>query len=346
MNNIIIIGAFDFSGLDTGGQPVKTRELYYALKEYYPNAKINYVDTFNWIKKSITTVYSLFKNIRKCDVIIMLPAHRGVGVFSRFLLLFKKKNTRLYYDVVGGWLPEKLNHNKKLIKLLEKFDGIWVESTSMKSDLIKLGLNNVTVVRNFKRLKAITIEQLVNDLIPPLRLCIFSRVMLEKGIEDAVRAVESINNKYQKTMLSLDIYGLIDVNYKEQFEAMIKGFPKYIVYKGIVSPNKSVDVLSNYFALLFPTRFFYEGIPGTIIDAFSSGIPVIASRWRNYSDVIEEGKTGWGYEFENYNNFVILLEKVVNNPIDLITMKKNCLNEAEKYKPEMVVRDIIKLINR
>lgn len=40
----------------------------------------------------------------------------------------------------------------------------------------------------------------------PLRLCTFSRVMKEKGIEDAVNAVEAVNEYFGRLVYTLDIW--------------------------------------------------------------------------------------------------------------------------------------------
>jgi glycosyltransferase involved in cell wall biosynthesis len=48
-------------------------------------------------------------------------------------------------------------------------------------------------------------------------------------------------------------------------------------------------VLRDYFALLFPIYYIGEGFAGTAIDAFSAGVPVIASDWKYNSEVIKEG---------------------------------------------------------
>jgi hypothetical protein len=42
-------------------------------------------------------------------------------------------------------------------------------------------------------------------------------------------------------------------------------------YCGIIDSHKSVDALKSYLALLFPTHWKHEGIPGTVIDALSVG---------------------------------------------------------------------------
>ncbi len=55
--------------------------------------------------------------------------------------------------------------------------------------------------------------------------------------------------------------------------------------------------------MLFPTKFKTEGIPGTIIDAYASGLTVVSSIWDNYNEIIDDGITGIGYEIDNYNDF-------------------------------------------
>lgn len=58
--------------------------------------------------------------------------------------------------------------------------------------------------------------------------------MKEKGIEDAVNAVEEINKKYGETIFTLDIYGQIDSMQTEWFELLQSRFSKDISYKGLV----------------------------------------------------------------------------------------------------------------
>lgn len=52
---------------------------------------------------------------------------------------------------------------------------------------------------------------------------------------------------------------------------------------------KAVEIISKYHYQIFPTRYKTEGIPGSIIDSFFSGTPVIASKWDSVNDVLEDG---------------------------------------------------------
>ena len=339
---ICIVGAFGFENLDiaTGGQPVKTRELYDVLCNKYSKKNVSFVETYRWKKNFVRMLVQLLTYVRKSDIIIMLPAHNGVIIFSKLLLILKRKKAKVFYDVIGGWLPEKVQTEVALKKCLKKFDGIWVETSSMQKALGDQGLNNISIVPNFKNLNILKENELTYHNVIPFKLCTFSRVMKQKGIEDAINGVRTLNLKYNKTIYTLDIYGQIDDGYRENFESMQKEFPEYISYKGVASPNESVGVLKEYFALLFPTHYYTEGVPGTIIDSYSAGTPIITSLWVNSGDVFEENETGFGYEFNNYKDFLKKLENAYLQAEEFSKMKKNCLLWAKKYQAETVVEQI------
>ncbi len=280
--------------------------------------KLHYVVIGGWLPEFLKKRKKLTKALMSFD---------GLRIFAPLLvllnLLFHRK---LHYVVIGGWLPEFLKKRKKLTKALMSFDAIYVETNTMRKALEAQGFNNVyvmpnfkdlnilkeselvyhhtepyrlctfsrvmkekgiedavnavkTVMPNFKDLNILKESELVYHHTEPYRLCTFSRVMKEKGIEDAVNAVKTVNEQAGRKVYTLDIYGQIDDAQTEWFEELKLNFPEYVNYRGVVSFDQSVDVLKEYFALLFPTGFFTEGIPGTIIDAYAAGIPVISAEW-------------------------------------------------------------------
>lgn len=341
---ILVVGAFDFVNFDSGGQPVKTRELYYALQKKYGESNVSYFETEGWKKSFLCKIIKISKDIHNSDAVIMLPAANGVKVLPYLLFFAKRKNTKLFYSVIGGWLSTLLQNKPLLTSMLKKFNGVWVETTSMKSALEKMGFQNIAVVKNFKTLNIIKESDINNDYQYPLRLCTFSRVLEKKGIGDAVKAIIYVNQRFKKVVYTLDIFGPIDEEYADEFAKMQESFPNYIQYKGEAKPNESVEILRNYFALLFPTKFYTEGIPGTIIDAYSAGIPVISSLWRNASDIFISNKTGIGYDFGDYNQFLEILIRVADNPLEMVQMRPNCLKMAYSCSPEIVIKEIKRLI--
>lgn len=329
-----IIGFFANGKSKAGGQEAKTCSIDRAMKEEYGYTAIYNVDTTDWKKNPMKLFFGIINMSFRCENIIMLPAQNSLKIFVPFFeilnVIFHRK---LFYSVVGGWLPNYLTENISLQYKCKKLDAIFVETKSMRDALLDMGFVNVEVVPNFKYLKSVQIEKTNTSYNLPYRICTFSRVMKEKGIEDIINAVETINNKYKKVVYKLDIYGKIDDSYISRFEELKNNFPNYIRYCGMVEPNQSVETIKDYFALVFPTHYFTEGVPGTLIDACMAGVPVISALWGNYEDVFIENVTGWGYEFNNQNALVDVLIKIMNGPEEFSKMRKITLKESEKYLP-------------
>lgn len=165
--------------------------------------------------------------------------------------------------------------------------------------------------------------------------------MKEKGIEDAVNAITTANAELGFQAFSLDIYGQVDKNQTEWFDKLQNNFPEYIRYGGLVSFDKSVEVLKGYFALLFPTYYEGEGFAGTLIDAYSAGVPVIASDWKYNSELVNDN-VGYIYSTGNQTAFIKILKNIAMNPSLILSKKKCCIEEANKYRIDRAVQVLIR----
>ena len=332
-----IIGYFGSVNKCSDGQSVKTRIISEELQRVFPDNVITY-NTLGGARCILSHVFNLCKLAFKCKNIIILPAHNSLRIFAPilvFLNFFLKR--RLHYVVIGGWLPEFLDKRTWLKKTLLKFDYIYVETSKMKFKLDQKGFSNIVVMPNCKELSILPQNQICDKYTAPYKLCTLSRVIDKKGIEDAINAVRTVNEKYNKIIFQLDIYGPIADCYEHRFSELKRNFPTYISYKGIVSFDKTVEVLKDYFLLLFPTHYFTEGIPGTILDAYAAGVPVVYSKWVNCDDLITDGKEGLGYEFDNYDDFFRLLLRFSEDPMLIKEMKFNCLKAANRFTSEKVI---------
>lgn len=339
-----ICGAFDFEENATGGQSIKTREFYYALSDKLGREKICILESTDYKKNPLCFFISLIRLIRDCENIILFPAQNGILIFAPICKVLKKiYNTKTYYGVIGGWLAKLIDEHPSLKTFLRDFNAILVETNIMKSELAERGIFNTVKLKNFKRLKPIKNTEIkeVNSIV---RLCYFSRVTKLKGIADAVDVVNKINkNGIQCT---LDIFGPVTDGYNKEFEALQKTFNKWIVYKGKINPADSISVISDYDIQLFPTHYKTEGIPGSIIDSYFAGVPVIASKWNSFSDLIIEGETGIGYEINHIDDFFDKLNKVIHDKEKIMYMKQRALQEARSYQAERVIDEFLQIVGR
>lgn len=345
MKKIGVCGHFGINKELLNGQTIKTKVVTGELIKHFGADQVKCVDSHGGAKAIPRMIFQSFKMITQCENIIIFPAHKGLRIFvplySFYNLFFHR---RLFYVVIGGWLPEFISCRRWLEKMLKRWDGIYVETSTIKAALENAGFKNVAVMPNFKELKVLKLEELYYQTKPPYKLCTFSRVMKEKGIEDAIEAVKAVNDAADWVVYTLDIYGQIDSNYESTFKELQAAFPAYVRYVGRIPFNKSVETLRDYFALLFPTHFFTEGIPGTIIDAYAAGVPVISSRWESFADAVEDKKTGMGFPFGEPAKMRELLFDLLQHPQTLTDMKPACLLMAQKFMPEIGMQPLIEKI--
>lgn len=339
MKKVCIIGHFAFNKQMLDGQTIKTLNIYKALINELGKDNVSCIDTHGGKRLLPMLFFQSVVAAFKHKNIIMLPAHNGIKFFAPLLaLLSKVTSCKMHYVVIGGWLCSFLKEHHWLINKLKCFSGIYVETSSMKVNLEATGFTNVFVVPNFKFLHILKPEELVYQYEEPFKLCTFSRVMKEKGIEDAIDAVKSINQKFGKIVYQLDIYGQIEEQQLDWFRYLENKFGKEINYKGVVPFDESVNILKDYYMLVFPTLFYTEGIPGTIIDGYASGVPVLSSKWESFDDVVIENNTGIGYEIANKQDLKDKLIKCADSVYLLNSMKEKCLERAVCYSSEYALR--------
>ena len=329
MSRVAVIGHFGIGLNLANGQTIKSKIVTDAVEKKI-NEKAYIIDAHGGVKAIVPVALGCIKALKNCDNIILMLTENGLKVSVPLLSFFNKLfHKKLHYVVIGGWLPTFLESHSCLEKQLKHFDCIYVETNTMRKALERKGFTNIVVIQNCKEFSILSEDELVVQNNEPLRICTFSRVMKRKGIGDLVEVIKEINA--DKVRYELDIYGQVDSQEREWFESLKSEFAPEIKYGGIVPFDKSVETLKNYYALVFPTKFYTEGVPGTIIDAYAAGIPVIASRWESFDDVVDDGKTGIGYKFEDQDALKKVLTYSADNKAKINRMKVDCLSKSKQF---------------
>lgn len=339
-NNVVIIGHFGGNTNVLDGQTIKTKILYEELKNK-TNWSINIIDTYYKKKKPISLFFKSIKSFFTAKDVLVLLSGNGMKFYFPILFFFSRfLGLHVYHDVIGGNLASYVEQNPIFKRYLNSFEVNWVESKNLEKQLVEMGIVNCEVIPNFKRLNLANVKY--EHFEEPYRFCTFSRVMKEKGIEEAFDAIKCINSKKNRVYCKLDIFGPITDDYKEKFSKLMKNASPDIEYKGVVPYDESVHAISSYYSLLFPTFWEGEGFPGTIIDAFSAGLPVIASDWNCNREVIENEVNGLLYPSDKASSLIDAIEWMTSTDINVL--KKNCVERARKYQPDNYIDKIIKTI--
>ena len=324
------------------GQTVKTKTLVEELRRSFPDEDILCVDTYRYSRRFLKIFWDTLKAFRKSGHIFVLLSRNGrTFLFPVLTGLNKLFRRRLYHDVVGGALPKEAAQRPALVRQLKRFHVNWVEFEGMKQELADLGVHNVEVLPNFKRLSILPPEALTTGHQEPFLFTMFSRVCKDKGMTVAAETIGSINAHYGRTVAKLHIYGPVEEPYRQEFEALLAAHPEDVRYMGCIPQDRSVEALRGSFMLLFPSVYPGEGMPGTIIDAFSAGLPVIATDWRFNTQLVRHGRTGYHYDWTKPE---LLRERIVyaiEHPQEVDDMRPACLEEAARYTPEAVMAQIL-----
>lgn len=156
-------------------------------------------------------------------------------------------------------------------------------------------------------------------------LLFVGRINNEKGIPFLLRTIE-------RTERTLHIIGdgpLIE-QVKQLHTPQIKFF-------GPQDRQTVINAMAKAKALLLPSCW-YEMFPMVILESFSVGTPVIASRIGGIPEIIEHGKTGLLFETENQAEFVAMVKWLD----EVETYKKMCANVKTEFTKKYTQLQAIK----
>ena len=332
------------------GERNKSKDVLNALRKEYGDkfstinlSKNQYLQVLKMIILSFFIKYR-FVFVSKCLV--------GGSRAIKLLLKFSKKinKERIIFYVIGNG-SNGFEDKTIYFDCLKKTACIIVESPDVKKEFvdkkIMAGDKMVIVpcVKPVYSLKPIEKEYPIETL----NVIFFSRVVESKGLMDAILAITELNESSNKILFNLDIAGGIGATKEEQeFLDKVKKISndkEYINYLGLslrIDGEESYRRLQHYDLHIFPSKFFQECAPGSIIDMFIAGVPTLSSNFSSAHYLMSE-KDSYFFKMCDikdlkekllfiYNNQMTLNSKRIaankNYPMYTTTSFINKLNEV------------------
>lgn len=303
MKRLLVLGAFGYDTNQLDGQTVKTRNVYKLLQENY--GEVDYVDTMHIRRKPLSLFKSLWKLIR-CNILILVPCLNNLTyIFPVVYCLSKLFRYDIIHICVGGWQleyfigNERFDSHPRQLSLSRKIKAFLPEMIKVENDLKnQLGFTNTDVFPNFRFISSDAKQ--VYTTSTTLRLVFLARVDKNKGYDTIFSFAREIEeNGYD---ISIDFYGPINQSDKDEFLTLVERYKSVVTYKGILQQDQVTMTLVNYDLMLLPTRYYTEGFPGSVLDAYIAGIPVIATNWKHAHEFIDDTKTGFVVSFNDSQN--------------------------------------------
>lgn len=330
---VLVLGYFGYQSDQLDGQTIKTRNVFEMLKLAPYCDDPTFFDTESF-KQSKLNLFKMFLAVWKTDKLVYVPAHNNLKYFFPFIYLISVlRGISINYVVVGGWLADFIK-NKPLHKfLLPRIDLILPQTADLTKRLQEeYGFNNVMTFPNFRIHNFEPLEGKLNH--GHLKLVFMARVRKMKGIDVIFEAIDHLRLVHgEQLQLSVDFYGPIFKDDQEYFEQMVNKYHE-VSYKGKLDPSEIYGVLSKYDALLLPTKYYTEGFPGSVLDAYISGIPVVVTDWQYSREFVGNEVSGLISKWDSKEDFIKKVGTIYNDRELLYSMKNGAIEYGRKFSME------------
>jgi len=249
-------------------------------------------------KRQVSNILDFIKR-EKIDI---CHFHYGTdcGVFYPLLKQLKIPSVVSFYGYDCFSFPKKLwGFGKKYLngRVFKEISRVLTMSPEMKTDLLKIGCPEEKILfhyhgipseafffrnRNYDRGKKV-FELLSVSYLDPVKGHLFSFKALQK-------IVIAGNSNIRLKIIGKGFYKQVLKKYIKE-----NGLNDYVVFLGSVSSAHLLAELENADGFIHPsviTKNDKEGIPGAIVEAMFSGLPVIATYHGGIPYIIENNKTG------------------------------------------------------
>jgi len=285
-------------------------------------------------------IHALFKNIPKVDVVYILASSHlyfFVIVAPAVLLSnFYKKKTFINYR--GGGPQEFFKRFRPIIYYIMKQVKITVPSGYLKKvikDYLKL---DSYIVPNIAYLDLFSYRE--RAPLKPYFLCTRHFEPMY-NVSCIVKAFKIIAKKFPEAKLGLVGDGLE----REKIISLVKqlGISDKVKFYGKLPHEGLPKIYNNYD--IFINASNVDNFPGSIVEAFAAGLPVVSTNPGGIPYLVKDGKTGL---LVNMNDCGALAQKAIfllKNPQIAIKIARVARKESEKCRWEKVKKTLLEVIN-
>ena len=330
MKKLLVLGYFGYETNQLDGQTVKTRDVCRLAEEQLGEDNVDYFDT-QILHGDKLKIFSMLWKLMRCKMLFYLPAHNNLRAFFPFIFILSNAfGFKIHYFVVGGWLREFLSNLLLHRYMLGRIAGIHTETKRLKSELeTHYHFRNVDIFPNF-RFFEFNPHPSVSE---KLKIVFMARIIKQKGLDWIFGLADYIEKNGLSEKFSITFFGPESDEDKSYFEKNVANYG-FVEYGGLLQPAEIYETLSHYDVMLLPTHYYTEGLPGSVVDAYISGIPVIVTEWKHSHEFVDDGQTGYIVPFEN--GLQQMIDKVVElgeNRELLWKMKAKALSKRMEFAP-------------
>lgn len=300
---------------------------------------LSVLNTNDFRKLSVVKLLKSIVSFLFVKNVVLSVSENGRFIFIPICFLLRK---RIILFPAGGSFDLEIRSLNKIkrflfLRICTKIHSTYVQTTQLKENLKMMGFKNVRYFPNPRINRGFKVEN-ISELYP-IKIVYLSKIREGKGPLLLIEAVNSINYKYSYPKLKLDFYGVIDESFKNKFFNYVDS-SENVNYIG-VSPPEDVQLnISKYDIFILPTTF-PEGIPGAVVEAMFTGIPIIISDFTAAKELITNEIDGIIIPQNNQKALTDAIEKLISDKKLRTNFSKHISKKAEQFDFDVMMQRFV-----
>jgi glycosyltransferase involved in cell wall biosynthesis len=295
---------------------------------------------FRTLLKLFSFLYHLHKILPHVEAVYFLT-----GFFNFFfwvtypaLILIKIHRKRVILSARGGEAGKFFRRYGILVgPILKSVDTISVPSGFLRDAFKEILHIEPIIIPNISDLQQFSFRERF-----PVQPKLLTTRNLEKmyNVDCVIKAFKEVHHHFPESLLGIVGEG----SQRKVLEKMVRnlGLADCVKFYGRVEHAEIQNLYDQYDIYINASNV--DNFPGSILEAFASGLPVISTRAGGIPYMVKEGVTGL---LVKMNDYAALAEKVVQlirEPDMALTLARNARDECQKYSWEHVKNVLFPLL--
>lgn len=277
--------------------------------------------------------------------------------------LKKKTDAKIIYDVhenipgqilTKSWIPKFLRklsskfYQSREEKLIPFVDWIILAEDSYQK--MYKAYKNVSVVRNYPLFSQELFRKEMKLQYGVPGLVYVGGISRERGIFEMILTVKILRQRFKD--IQLKIAGPVEKKLQLEIDSLINFYKlnKNIIFYGRISHPKALKLISQSnigLSLLYPTPNYIESLPTKLFEYMAAGLPVVASNFPLWKEIIEGNKCGLTTNPKKPQEIAKAIDYLIEHREEVKKMGENGRKAVfEKYNWEQESKKLIKIYSQ
>jgi len=294
----------------------------------------------------LRTIAALIRNGWGADVIFangMFPETILANIFLRKPLAQKwvgdwawerATNRGLVSGSFENFQSHRFGFKVECLKLLRSFcaraaDTVIVPSHFLGRALADWGVNREKIVTIYNAVKTDSVSAVVLPLSTELKLVTVGRLIALKRVDHIIRAVRDLPN------LGLVIVG--DGPERERLQGLVReqALVDRVYFAGQKTKQETLSLMAA--CDIFVLHSTHEGLPHTVLEAMSLGMPVVATAVGGTPELVVDGENGRLIPSHSENRLSDTLQQLLSSPSERVRLGQNGKRTLERFRHSTMI---------